>query len=162
MLLNEFFIDVKFQIVFLTILTILILKIKKTYTLMRNFLLILDSRIVSWASLVAQWLRICLPMQGTWVRALVWEDPPCRGATKPTCYNYWEPMCCKLQSPRDLEPAHHNYRTHVPWSLHTTTRERNPACHNREKPKCCNERSRVLQLRPNTAKKVKKNLKINK
>ena len=35
------------------------------------------------ASLVAQWLRICLPMQGTWVRALVWEDPTCRGATKP-------------------------------------------------------------------------------
>ena len=28
-----------------------------------------------WASLVAQWLRICLPMQGTRVRALVWEDP---------------------------------------------------------------------------------------
>ena len=27
------------------------------------------------ASLVAQWLRICLPMQGTRVRALVWEDP---------------------------------------------------------------------------------------
>ena len=26
-------------------------------------------------SLVAQWLRIHLPMQGTWVRALVWEDP---------------------------------------------------------------------------------------
>ena len=35
------------------------------------------------ASLVAQWLRICLPMQGTWVRALVWEDPTCRGATRP-------------------------------------------------------------------------------
>ena len=27
------------------------------------------------ASPVAQWLRICLPMQGTRVRALVWEDP---------------------------------------------------------------------------------------
>ena len=26
-------------------------------------------------SLVAQWLRICLPMQGTRVRALVQEDP---------------------------------------------------------------------------------------
>ena len=26
------------------------------------------------ASLVAQWLRICLPMQGTQVWALVWED----------------------------------------------------------------------------------------
>ena len=27
--------------------------------------------------LVAQWLRICLPMQGTWVRALVREDSTC-------------------------------------------------------------------------------------
>ena len=40
------------------------------------------------ASLVAQWLRICLLMQGTWVRALAWEDPTCRGATKPVHYNY--------------------------------------------------------------------------
>ena len=40
------------------------------------------------ASLVAQWLRICLPMQGTRVRALVWEDPTCRGATKPMSHNY--------------------------------------------------------------------------
>ena len=40
------------------------------------------------ASLVAQWLRICLPMQGTRVRALVWEDPTCRGATKPVRHNY--------------------------------------------------------------------------
>ena len=41
------------------------------------------------ASLVAQWLRICLPMQGTRVRALVWEDPTCRGATNPVSHNYW-------------------------------------------------------------------------
>ena len=41
------------------------------------------------ASLVAQWLRICLPMQGTRVRDLVWEDPTCRGATKPVSHNYW-------------------------------------------------------------------------
>ena len=40
------------------------------------------------ASLVVQWLRIRLPMQGTWVRALVWEDPTCRGATKPVRHNY--------------------------------------------------------------------------
>ena len=39
------------------------------------------------ASLVAQWLRICLPMQGTRVRALVWEDPTCRGATGPVNHN---------------------------------------------------------------------------
>ena len=41
----------------------------------------------TWASLVAQWLRIRLPMQGTRVRALVWEDPTCRGATKPVSHN---------------------------------------------------------------------------
>ena len=40
------------------------------------------------ASLVAQWLRICLPMQGTRVRALVWEDPTCRGAAGPVSHNY--------------------------------------------------------------------------
>ena len=40
------------------------------------------------ASLVAQWLRICLPMQGTRVQALVWEDPTCHGATGPMRHNY--------------------------------------------------------------------------
>ena len=39
-------------------------------------------------SLVVQWLRICLPRQGTRVRALVREDPTCRGATKPVLHNY--------------------------------------------------------------------------
>ena len=40
------------------------------------------------ASLVVQWLRICLLMQGTWVQALVWEDPTCRGATRLVSHNY--------------------------------------------------------------------------
>ena len=40
------------------------------------------------ASLVAQWLRVCLPVQGTRVRALVWEDPTCRGAARPVSHNY--------------------------------------------------------------------------
>ena len=39
-------------------------------------------------SLVAHWLRIHLLMQGTQVRALVWEDPTCCGATKPMRHNY--------------------------------------------------------------------------
>ena len=38
--------------------------------------------------LVAQWFRSRLPMQGTRVRALVQEDPTCRGATKPMRHNY--------------------------------------------------------------------------
>ena len=48
----------------------------------------ISKTILPWASLVAQWLRICLPMQGTRVRALVWEDPTCRGATGPVSHNY--------------------------------------------------------------------------
>ena len=39
-------------------------------------------------SLVAQWLRVRLPMQGTRVRALVQEDPTCHGATKPVRHYY--------------------------------------------------------------------------
>ena len=42
----------------------------------------------SGTSLVAQWLRIRLPMQGKRVHALVQEDPTCHGATKPMCHNY--------------------------------------------------------------------------
>ena len=34
-------------------------------------------------SLVIQWIRIRLPMQGTQVRSLVQEDSTCLGATKP-------------------------------------------------------------------------------
>ena len=40
------------------------------------------------ASLVTQWLRIRLPMQGTQVRDLVREDPTCRRATRPVHHNY--------------------------------------------------------------------------
>ena len=39
-------------------------------------------------SLVVQWLKICLTMQGTRVRSLVREDPTCCGATNSVCHNY--------------------------------------------------------------------------
>lgn len=50
-------------------------------------------------SLVAQWMRICLPIQGTRVCSLVWEDPTCLGTTKPVVHNYWAwvPRACALQ-----------------------------------------------------------------
>ena len=60
-------------------------------------------------------------MQGTWVRALVWEDPTCRGATKPVRCNYW--ACA-------LEPTSHNYGAHVLQLLKPTHLE----------PVLCNER----------------------
>ena len=54
-----------------------------------SFLLYQKSKLLCLGtSLVAQWLRIRLPMQGTRVRSLVWEDPTCRGATKPMRHNY--------------------------------------------------------------------------
>ena len=67
-------------------------------------------------SLVAQWLRICLPMQGTRVRSLVQEDPTCHGATKPMCHNYW---ACALQ------PVSHDYWASEPQLLdpHATATE---------------------------------------
>ena len=51
-------------------------------------LLSCSQEVVCRTSLVAQWLRIHLPMQGTRVRALVREDPTCRGAAKPVRHNY--------------------------------------------------------------------------
>ena len=39
-------------------------------------------------SLVAQWIRIHLPMQGTWVRSLVREDSTCCGAAEPMHHSY--------------------------------------------------------------------------
>ena len=39
-------------------------------------------------SLVVQWLRICLPMQGTQVQSLIQEDLAYCGATKPLLCNY--------------------------------------------------------------------------
>ena len=38
-----------------------------------------------WASLVVQWLRICLPMQ---IQSLLWQDPKCYKAAKPMSHNY--------------------------------------------------------------------------
>ena len=40
------------------------------------------------SALVFQWLRICLPMQGTQIWSLVWEDSTCCRATKPLRHNY--------------------------------------------------------------------------
>ena len=61
------------------------------------------------ASLIMQWIRICLPMQGPWVQSLVREYSSCLGAAKPMCHNYWahaaatearvtKPVLCKRRS----------------------------------------------------------------
>ena len=93
----------------------------------------LESKESSGASLVAQWLRIHLPMQGTRVRALVREDPTCHGATKRVHHNYW--ACA-------LDPVSHNYWAHEPQLLKPARLEpmlRNKRSHRNEKPAGSNE-----------------------
>ena len=102
-------------------------------------------------SLVAQWLRIHLPMQATWVRSLVQEDPTCRGATKPVRHNYW--ACA-------LEPTSHNYWAHVPQLLKPTCLEpvlcNKRSHHTATKSRPCSpqlEKARMQQRRPKADKK---------
>ena len=94
-------------------------------------------KVKGWTSLVAQWLRIRLSMQGTRVQYLARKIPhaaeqlsPCAWAwaLEPTCHNYWahvlqllkparlEPMLCNEKPPqweacapqRKVAPAHRN------------------------------------------------------
>ena len=82
-------------------------------------------------------------MQGTRVWALFWEDPACRGATKPVRHNYWAPVRHNYWAHVRLEPVLSNKRSH---------RSEKPA-HRRSSPRSPQlERARVQQWRPNAAK----------
>ena len=65
--------------------------------------------------MVVQWLRVRLPMQGTRVRSLVWEDPLCATTTEPVLYSpratttepaYLEPVLRNKKSHCDEKPVH--------------------------------------------------------
>ena len=62
-------------------------------------------------SLAVQWLRIGLPMQGTWVRSLVWEDSTCHRTIKPTSHNYF--FLVKLNFSFPIEIAL-KWKAHLP------------------------------------------------
>ena len=51
-----------------------------------------------WTFLVVQWIRICLPLQGTQVQSLIREDCTCHWAARPMRHNCWaltlEPASC--------------------------------------------------------------------
>ena len=93
-------------------------------------------------SLVAQWVRICLPMQGTQVWSLIHEDSHHPGATKPMGRNCWahalEPACCTC-----LEPVLHMREDTAMRSLCTKT-ESSP--HTPQLEKAC-----MKQRRPSAA-----------
>ena len=107
---------------------------------------------LNWTSLVVQWLRICLPIKGTWVLSLTQEDPTCHGATKPMHHNYWvhalEPVSCSywvwrppLLSPQALEPLVCNKRSHHKEKPVLRNQRVAPSCQNWRKPMCSNEDS---------------------
>ena len=62
----------------------MIISIEKAFGKTKQHFVIRTNR----ASLLVQWLRIYLAMQGTSLRALLWEDPTCHRATGPMCCNY--------------------------------------------------------------------------
>ena len=70
----------------------------------------------SWrTSLVAQWLRIRLPMQETWVRSLVWKIPHDAGQLS-SCTTTTESACSRACASRQKKAA-------ATRSLHAATSE---------------------------------------
>ena len=72
-----------------------------------------------WTSLVVQWLRICLPLQGAWVRSWPREVPHSLEQLSPGHGNNWSlhtlvPLLCKKRSCHE-KPTHH--RETSPHSL---------------------------------------------
>ena len=117
-------------------------------------------------SLVVQRIRICLPVQGTRVRALVRENPTCRGATKPVRHNYWAcalehgshnywARVLQLLKPVHLEPVLHNKRSHRSEKP-TLQRRVTPARRNQRKPVCSNEDPMQQKININKINKFKK------
>ena len=75
-------------------------------------------------SLVVQWLRIHLPLQGTQVRSLVGEDSTGCRATKPMCHNY--------RSLSALQSVLHNKKSHCNEELMYRNEEEPPLTTARE------------------------------
>ena len=75
--------------------------------------------------MVVEWLRIHHAMLGKWVQFLVWEDPTCHRATKPTQHSYW--ACA-------LEPKNCNERSYRNKKFWATAREEPLPTATREKP----------------------------
>ena len=118
-----------------------ILREIKTHISWRHFCV--ASKSCSRASLGAQWERILLPTQETWVRSLTQDDPTCSRATRPV-HNSWAEA---------LEPASCSYWAHAlqqekpaQWDAcgpYPESRPRSPEL----------GEARALQGRPSTAKK---------
>ena len=96
-------------------------------------------------SLVVQWLRICLPVQGTQVWSLVWEDPTCHKETKSENHSHWSPCsgACALQEEKPPQ-----------WGGHTPQLENSP--HSWQLEQCSNEGPVQPKISPWVNKSIKR------
>ena len=99
----------------------------------------------SGASLVVQWLRICLAMQGTLVWSLIWEDSTCLRATKPVCYNY---------QAHTLAPVLCNKKP-LQWKVRALRRRVAPTHYSQTKLECSNKDPVQLKINKQVFKKRK-------
>ena len=120
----------------------------------KHFYILSDVNInVTKMSLEEIWIRIHLPMQGTRVQCLVWEDPTGRGETRPVHHDCWasapEPTSCnywarvpQLLKPGHLGPAVCNRRSQ---------RGEKPVQHNEEQPPLATTRERPRKATEDSA-----------
>ena len=100
-------------------------------------------RMAPWTSLGAQWLTVCLPMQGTRVQSLVWDDSTCLRTTKPPQLPNLSSRVPEPRLPKPLCPRAHALQQEKPATTMRspgTVTSDTPAHHSyREKPLCTNE-----------------------
>ena len=96
-------------------------------------------------SLVAQWLGIRLPRQGTQVQSLVQEDFTCHGATKLMCHNY-RAHTLHLLKLAHLEPALRDERSHCSEKAEHCNEEQPPLATTRERPHILTKTQRRQKL----------------
>lgn len=99
-------------------------------------------------SLVVHWLRIHLPMQGTWIQFLLWEDSTYHGATKPVCPNCWahtlEPLCSVTREATGEGCAQEQERPPLLAAARESLRTETKTQHSQKEihfTKCCSKRS---------------------
>ena len=78
-----------------------------------------------WTSLVAQWIRTLLSMQGTWFNSCSRKTPHVKEQLEPTCHDYWSLPVLGLMSL--------NYRAHMLHLLKPPCPE--PLLHNKRSPR---------------------------
>ena len=87
--------------------------------------------------LVTQWWRIYLPVQENMSSSLVWEDPTCCGATKPTSCNSWAQVLQLLKS--SLAERALQQEKPLQWEARAPQLESSPHSMQLEKSPCSNE-----------------------